>query len=97
MDGTVGGAGHSCAILEQTDAFLVGMDCDERLCSLPSQRLAAFGSRKVLIKGKFCRFGIVLEDLNIEKVDGVLLDLGVSSHQLDKAQRGFSFSQSSAA
>jgi 16S rRNA (cytosine1402-N4)-methyltransferase len=93
VDGTVGGAGHSYAILKQTDAFLVGIDCDEQALQFAESRLAEFGSRKVLIKGNFADLSKVLEDLNIEKVDGVLLDLGVSSHQLNEAQRGFSFNQ----
>jgi len=93
VDGTVGGAGHSYAILKETDAFLVGIDCDEQALQFAESRLAEFGSRKVLIKANFADLGKVLESLNIEKVDGVLLDLGVSSHQLNEAQRGFSFSQ----
>jgi len=93
VDGTVGGAGHSYAILKETDAFLVGIDCDEQALQFAESRLAEFGSRKVLIKGNFADLSKVLEDLNIEKVDGVLLDLGVSSHQLNTAQRGFSFNQ----
>lgn len=93
VDGTVGGAGHSYAILKQTDAFLVGIDCDEQALQFAESRLAEFGSRKVLIKANFADLGKVLENLNIEKVDGVLLDLGVSSHQLNEDQRGFSFSQ----
>jgi 16S rRNA (cytosine1402-N4)-methyltransferase len=93
VDGTVGGAGHSYAILKQTDAFLVGIDCDEQALQFAESRLAEFGSRKVLIKGNFADLSKVLEELNIKKVDGVLLDLGVSSHQLNTAQRGFSFNQ----
>jgi 16S rRNA (cytosine1402-N4)-methyltransferase len=93
VDGTVGGAGHSYAILKETDAFLVGIDCDEQALQFAESRLAEFGSRKILIKANFADLSKVLENLNIEKVDGVLLDLGVSSHQLNTAQRGFSFSQ----
>lgn len=93
VDGTVGGAGHSYAILKETDAFLVGIDCDDEALQAAEKRLAEFGSRKVLVKANFANLGKVLEGLNIEKVDGVMLDLGVSSHQLDSAQRGFSFNQ----
>jgi len=93
VDCTVGGAGHSYAILKETDAFLVGIDCDEQALQFAESRLAEFGSRKVLIKGNFADLSKVLEELNIEKVDGVLLDLGVSSHQLNTAHRGFSFNQ----
>ena len=93
VDGTVGGAGHAYEILSQTDAFLVGIDCDSEALQAAEKKLSQFGSRKVLIKANFVDLGSVLTSLNIEKVDGVLLDLGVSSHQLDEAQRGFSFNQ----
>ena len=93
VDGTVGGAGHSYAILKETNAFLVGIDCDDEALQAAEKRLAEFGSRKVLVKANFANLGKVLEGLNIEKVDGVMLDLGVSSQQLDSAQRGFSFNQ----
>jgi 16S rRNA (cytosine1402-N4)-methyltransferase len=93
VDGTVGGAGHAYEILRQTDAFLVGIDCDSEALQAAEKKLAEFGSRKILVKANFVDLGSVLESLNIEKVDGVLLDLGVSSHQLDVAQRGFSFNQ----
>lgn len=93
VDGTVGGAGHSYAILKETDAFLVGIDCDDEALRFAESRLAEFGSRKILVKANFADLGNVLESLNIKKVDGILLDLGVSSRQLDAAERGFSFSQ----
>lgn len=93
VDGTVGGAGHAFEILKATDGFLVGIDCDDEALRTAEARLAEFGSRKVLVKSNFAQLGLVLENLNIKKVDGVLLDLGVSSHQLDQVERGFSFSQ----
>ena len=93
VDGTVGGAGHAYEILRQTDAFLVGIDCDSEALQAAEKKLSQFGSRKVLVKANFVNLGGVLAGLKIEKVDGVLLDLGVSSHQLDDAQRGFSFNQ----
>ena len=93
VDGTVGGSGHSYAILKETDAFLVGIDCDDEAIRFAESRLAEFGARKVLVKANFADLGNVLESLNIKKVDGILLDLGVSSRQLDAAERGFSFSQ----
>jgi len=93
VDGTIGGAGHARAILEQTEATLIGIDCDADALAAAEKRLAPFGSRKVLIKANFADLSLVLKELHIEKVDGVLLDLGVSSHQLDTPHRGFSFNQ----
>ncbi|MBN1471075.1 MAG: 16S rRNA (cytosine(1402)-N(4))-methyltransferase RsmH [Syntrophaceae bacterium] len=93
VDGTVGGAGHSYAILKNTDAFLVGIDCDDEALEYAERKLAEFGSRKILIKANFADLDNILKSLNITKVDGVLLDLGVSSRQLNTAQRGFSFNQ----
>ncbi len=93
VDGTVGGAGHAYEILKATNGFLVGIDCDNDALLAAEKRLAEFGTRKILVKANFAELGSVLEKLQIKKVDGVLLDLGVSSHQLDQAQRGFSFNQ----
>jgi 16S rRNA (cytosine1402-N4)-methyltransferase len=93
VDGTVGGAGHAYAILQATEGFLVGIDCDSDALLAAERRLAEFGARKVLVKANFAELGSVLKNLQLKKVDGVLLDLGVSSHQLDQAERGFSFNQ----
>jgi 16S rRNA (cytosine1402-N4)-methyltransferase len=93
VDCTIGGAGHAYAILKETDARLVGIDCDDDALTFAEKKLAQFGSRKILVKANFADLDNILKNLNIEKVDGVLLDLGVSSHQLDADQRGFSFSQ----
>jgi 16S rRNA (cytosine1402-N4)-methyltransferase len=93
VDGTVGGAGHAYAILKETDGFLVGIDCDAFALKAAEKRLAGFGSRKVLVKANFAELDEVLENLRIKKVDGILLDLGVSSPQLNQAERGFSFNQ----
>jgi len=93
VDCTLGGAGHAYAILKETDARLVGIDCDDDALQFAEKKLAEFGSRKVLVKANFADLDNILKKLNIEKVDGVLMDLGVSSHQLDADQRGFSFSQ----
>jgi 16S rRNA (cytosine1402-N4)-methyltransferase len=94
VDGTLGGGGHARAILENTapDGLLIGIDRDDDALLESEKRLQPFGQRKILIKGNFADIGEILTNLNIRKVDGILLDLGVSSHQLDKADRGFSFS-----
>ena len=93
VDGTVGGGGHAQAILERTapDGLLVGIDRDRDALAASEKRLQSFGRRKILVKGNFAQIGQILTDLDIEKVDGILLDLGVSSHQLDSGERGFSF------
>lgn len=94
VDGTIGGGGHALAILENTRARLIGIDRDAEAILAARQRLEPFQSRVTLVKGNFADLASVLDGLDIDKVDGVILDLGVSSHQLDAAHRGFSFGQS---
>ncbi|HDQ04519.1 MAG TPA: 16S rRNA (cytosine(1402)-N(4))-methyltransferase RsmH [Deltaproteobacteria bacterium] len=91
VDGTIGGAGHAGAILENTNAFLVGIDRDEEALLFAEKKLSRFGKRKVLVQANFAELSEVLKKLDIKKVDGVLFDLGVSSRQLDNPERGFSF------
>ncbi|MHB9097592.1 MAG: 16S rRNA (cytosine(1402)-N(4))-methyltransferase RsmH [Syntrophales bacterium] len=93
VDGTVGGGGHAEAILQSTapDGLLIGIDADGEAISEAEQRLAPFGGRKILVRGNFADMETILAEKNVDKVDGILLDLGVSSHQLDTAERGFSF------
>jgi 16S rRNA (cytosine1402-N4)-methyltransferase len=93
VDGTVGGGGHAEAILENTapDGILIGIDADADALRTAEKRLARFGKRTILVKGNFADMETILADRRIGKVDGILLDLGVSSHQLDTAERGFSF------
>jgi 16S rRNA (cytosine1402-N4)-methyltransferase len=95
VDGTIGGAGHAHAVLEETapDGMLIGIDKDGNALFEAEKRLGVFGSRVILVKGNFADIGNILANLSIDKVEGVLLDLGVSSHQLDMPERGFSFSQ----
>jgi len=93
VDGTVGGGGHAASILEATapNGRLIGIDLDDEALAESEERLKNFGTRKILHKGNFADMEVILSDLGIGKVDGILLDLGVSSHQLDTTERGFSF------
>lgn len=93
VDGTLGGGGHAEAILENTapDGLLIGIDADGDALREAGRRLERFGARKILVKGNFANMETILAGMNIGEVDGILLDLGVSSHQLDTAERGFSF------
>jgi 16S rRNA (cytosine1402-N4)-methyltransferase len=93
LDGTLGGGGHARLILEASapDGVLIGMDQDEEALAAAGRSLACFGERAILRHGNFSTMESHLDVLGIAEVDGVLLDIGVSSHQLDKPERGFSF------
>jgi 16S rRNA (cytosine1402-N4)-methyltransferase len=94
VDGTLGGAGHSAALLERhPGARLIGIDRDPMALAAARERLAPFGERATLVHSEYGEIQQVLSDLGIARVDGILLDLGVSSPQLDVADRGFSFSK----
>ena len=89
VDGTVGGGGHAEAILLNTapDGLLIGIDADSEALREAEKRLTPFGKRKILVKGNFADMDAILAERNIGNVDGILLDLGVSSHQLDTADK----------
>ena len=93
LDGTVGGGGHARLILEASapDGRLIGLDRDPSALHKAAEVLAPFGDRVVLRHRNFTDAAGVLAELGISDLDGMLLDLGVSSHQLDEASRGFSF------
>lgn len=96
VDGTLGGAGHSIEILKKLDkGTLVGMDQDEFALEVSGERLRSTQGTAglLLIKGNFRYLVRLLKAQGIQKVDGILLDIGVSSHQLDEAERGFSYQQ----
>ena len=92
VDGTLGGAGHSSQIAKRlTTGRLIGIYRDPVALKAAGERLAPYADRVTLVHSNFCEIAQVLEDLNIEGVDGILLDLGVSSPQLDDGSRGFSY------
>ena len=92
VDGTLGGAGHSSQIAARlTTGRLIGIDRDPVALKAAGERLKPFGDRVTLVHSNFCEIETVLRDLGISGVDGILMDLGVSSPQLDDAERGFSY------
>ena len=90
VDGTCGGGGHTEALLE-SGADVLGLDQDPDAVQHVSERLAHFGRRLIVRQGNFRHAASVLDELGIRRIGGALLDLGVSSRQLEKAERGFSF------
>ena len=93
VDGTLGGAGHSKEILKNLDSskgILIGIDRDEEALNAAKQNLSKY-SNVIYIHNNHDNIQEILKELNIEKVDGILLDLGVSSYQLDERNRGFSY------
>ena len=92
VDGTLGGAGHSSEIAKRlTTGRLIGIDRDPVALKAAGERLAPYADRVTLVHSNFCEIAAVLKELDISGVDGILLDLGVSSPQLDDGARGFSY------
>ncbi|MBQ8717225.1 MAG: 16S rRNA (cytosine(1402)-N(4))-methyltransferase RsmH [Clostridia bacterium] len=92
VDGTAGGGGHSFAIASAlTTGSLIAIDRDEAAILAASERLAPLGERARVVRSNFSDVTSVLDTLHIDQIDGLLLDLGVSSHQFDEADRGFSY------
>lgn len=93
VDGTAGGAGHSSVIASHLGegGRLIALDQDETAVAVATERLSIFGDRATVVRSNFCELASVCESLGIEAIDGLLLDLGVSSYQLDTAERGFSY------
>jgi 16S rRNA (cytosine1402-N4)-methyltransferase len=94
VDGTLGGAGHAAAILARApDASLIGIDRDPSAVLASQAVLAPFAGRARLVHGEYDELPRILAEQGVAQVDGILLDLGVSSPQLDAAERGFSFTR----
>ncbi len=93
VDGTAGGAGHSSKIAERLGegGLLIPIDQDEDAIKVITERLAPYGDKVKIVRDNFSNIKRVLDELEVDKIDGLLLDLGVSSCQLDTAERGFSY------
>lgn len=94
-DGTLGGGGHASGIAERIgpEGLLIGIDRDRDALEAAGERLEAYPCRKLLVQSTYAEIRSVLEENGIEGLDGAILDIGVSSFQLDNAQRGFSYMQ----
>ena len=93
VDGTLGGGGHAYEVCKQLShkGRFIGIDQDEAAIEAASARLRDFGERVTIVRSNYCDMKLQLQKLGIDKVDGIVLDLGVSSYQLDTAERGFSY------
>lgn len=93
VDGTLGGGGHSYMAASKLtgNGRLIGIDQDGEAVIAAGKRLELFNDKVTIIRDNYCNMGSVLKSIGIDKVDGIILDLGVSSYQLDNADRGFSY------
>lgn len=93
VDGTLGGGGHSYEICRRLSGQgrLIGIDQDEDAVKAAAHRLAGFKDKVTIVRDNYCNMEEILKSLGINKVDGIVLDLGVSSYQLDTAERGFTY------
>ncbi|MBO5165568.1 MAG: 16S rRNA (cytosine(1402)-N(4))-methyltransferase RsmH [Lachnospiraceae bacterium] len=93
VDGTLGGGGHALEVVKKLadKGRFYGIDQDDAAISAAGERLAAYQDKITLIRSNYCHMQTVLKERGVEKVDGIVLDLGVSSYQLDTEERGFSY------
>ena len=92
VDGTLGGGGHAFEVCRRLDGGrFYGIDHDDAAIAAAGERLAVFGDRVKILRSNYCNMRAVLAAEGVERVDGIVLDLGVSSYQLDRSERGFSY------